>query len=793
MRYFVMIVIFLQFLAAPVWSQSDHGKPDSTAEQRAIHFDLHQSATTQNCAPVVPVTSLTLAAFACDGYVPDGDERMFSRQLAAPVTLPTGDATHYLGLGNDTFSSFVGWTQTSFGTRYYRQQSATFPVPVDGILPFAEVDVLSGIITAVRPIGPGAQNGCVDIRQTGADEGTLDNTASIQGALDRGPCIYIPLTRPDSTTAGFSFASQLTNPRMIPVFGPGALIFTGSGEDAFVWGSNENRAHQYNSAAISSLRLIRSTQDFTDAFAGIACVNCFNVHLRLHVENFEKGLFLHADQDGVLYNFFYLARIKDNRVGIYMRTTGTGAVNQNTFYGGRINTSSSTSSALNMHGIQIDHNSASSLNGNRWYNTNVELFNVGAGFTSVIHGGGATAGNVFSNNTWEGRFESTDFFMSGRDMSDNTMVFTRGLPEISNVLAVLKGDTDFDTLSLARNVFTGNRNQPLGRLSMEKFATLRRNHMVLESTTSQMTGPARGIVRITTLAGMDTAVHRPGTLQTDSFLIPNQNDLFGFAIDLSKEVQDYKRVITVFAYSPTGDTGRILAEVFNSGGTELKGLGDTNLSFNATNDVYKTGLDGGATSGVTIVFGPNVATAYVGVANGTGTSEFSRVTLWAQADANMSLLLSAPLAPGLDTDWPVSDIVPDIPAAGDSLPDKFFVRNIVAGNAASLGWVWDNANTVWLPQALQLTGTATDLVATSIPANSCGDYGTIPVTGAILGDVVMASPDDGSMAPGIEQSDLSWQSFVGSANVVQIRACNPTGSAIGLGSTQEWRAIVWKY
>ncbi len=92
------------------------------------------------------------------------------------------------------------------------------------------------------------------------------------------------------------------------------------------------------------------------------------------------------------------------------------------------------------------------------------------------------------------------------------------------------------------------------------------------------------------------------------------------------------------------------------------------------------------------------------------------------------------------------------------------------------------------------SGTATNLTSASIAAASCGNYGTITVTGAAVGDTVYASPDATSSATGIEDSNLAWNAAVTAANTVTIRACNPqTIGAVDAGDDQEWRADVWHH
>lgn len=87
----------------------------------------------------------------------------------------------------------------------------------------------------------------------------------------------------------------------------------------------------------------------------------------------------------------------------------------------------------------------------------------------------------------------------------------------------------------------------------------------------------------------------------------------------------------------------------------------------------------------------------------------------------------------------------------------------------------------------------TNVTSASISAASCADYGVIAVTGADLGDSVTATPNGDTSASGIEESSLSWNAYVSSANTVTIRACNPTALAIDNGNDQTWRVDVWKH
>lgn len=106
------------------------------------------------------------------------------------------------------------------------------------------------------------------------------------------------------------------------------------------------------------------------------------------------------------------------------------------------------------------------------------------------------------------------------------------------------------------------------------------------------------------------------------------------------------------------------------------------------------------------------------------------------------------------------------------------------------GLVFDSGATI----TGHLSTLATNVTSASIGAGSCGNYATITVTGAAVGDTVVASPDFSSSASGIEDVNLSWSAGVSSTNSVTIRACNPQAiGAVNAGDDQEWRVDVWQH
>ena len=152
MRYFVMVMIFLQWWAGPVHGQNDHGITSSTGEQRARDHDAHLPYVTSGCLHLLPVSSLIVATEACDAYVVTGPagklELAFARQVTIALTIPDVTGTHWIAIDESTSAARAGYTRPVFGGRYLLQQSATQPAPIDGVL----------VVTMLEVTDPGGGN-----------------------------------------------------------------------------------------------------------------------------------------------------------------------------------------------------------------------------------------------------------------------------------------------------------------------------------------------------------------------------------------------------------------------------------------------------------------------------------------------------------------------------------------------------------------------------------------------------------------------------------------------------------
>ena len=90
-----------------------------------------------------------------------------------------------------------------------------------------------------------------------------------------------------------------------------------------------------------------------------------------------------------------------------------------------------------------------------------------------------------------------------------------------------------------------------------------------------------------------------------------------------------------------------------------------------------------------------------------------------------------------------------------------------------------------------LSATAT-FDAASVAKGICSVLSTITVTGAAVGDTVVATPT--AVSGGIETLNLPWNAYVSAANTVSIRACNNVQEDSGQNpANQTWRVDVWQH
>lgn len=208
MRQWMIVLVMIAALAhglVPSWAANTHGIPDSAAELRAILGDINTPFVRSGCLPAVPVSSATLAAFACAGYVRGtSGELVYTTQASAAVTLSGGDGTYWLALQRATTGTVSGWTRQA-GTGYVWAIAAAKPADPAGGLIVAKVTVAGSVVTAIedhrRPASY-ARAGVFDVTDPlygAVDDDTTNSrtaiTAAIKAASVSGGTVYFPKAR----------------------------------------------------------------------------------------------------------------------------------------------------------------------------------------------------------------------------------------------------------------------------------------------------------------------------------------------------------------------------------------------------------------------------------------------------------------------------------------------------------------------------------------------------------------------------------------------------------------------
>lgn len=513
-----------------------------------------------------------------------------------------------------------------------------------------------------------------------------DNVVAIQAAIDRasltGRGVWIP-------EGEFAYSAQITNVSLVPIAGPGTLVFTGSGEDAFVFGALGGNANQYNTSLPSCLRVKRATVDWTDDFAGIVVAQCFNLKHTFDAVNFRCGLSLEASTGGCAYNSITLGRFQECATGhrLWVRTGSDGYVNQNTFYAGRWG--GTTNTAHNLQMCELKKEGSNAINGNVWYNPSIEGTNSGAGLVSGWRGVGS--GTVAEKNSVFGLRLETDagILLAGTGLVDNVFHFTYPDSASPNTSAsLISGDTDADNLLLARNRFTGTDGGVEFSDRLIPLAVIRRENLVALASNSQVCAPAFGIWG----QSSSQILARPGTLGANTFRPNNQTNIIGVKLDFTAEPRPEFRKVIIVTKSPTAAHGRIAATCIDGSAAYLSDAAACTLGYNAGLGIYRSGADGTgiAINGSPVIFGPDVAQAVLGIANGSTTNaDIEEIAFYVPLRSGVRLVYDA-LSAGLDIGEPAASSIPAV-STGDKVGT--FCRNIGAGT--EIGWRFNG--TAWIP------------------------------------------------------------------------------------------------
>lgn len=203
-----------------------HSVPNEQRQRQLWFGDALSAYAVAGCLPAVPSSSLTFAAFACEGYVQDTTTRelLYVTQPAHTLgPLSNSAGTYWLALHRDTTTAVGGWTRIA-QTHYLWQANASMPLAPTGAMLFASVTVAGNVITAVadrrRPASY-VKAGVYDVTDPlygAVGDDSTDDTPAFAGAIAAGTGrrIFIPTPR-----VAYKVGQQLTIPANTQLVGTG--------------------------------------------------------------------------------------------------------------------------------------------------------------------------------------------------------------------------------------------------------------------------------------------------------------------------------------------------------------------------------------------------------------------------------------------------------------------------------------------------------------------------------------------------------------------------------------------
>ncbi len=532
------------------------------------------------------------------------------------------------------------------------------------------------------------------------------NATAIQNAIDSGYPVLVP-------EGDYDFDSQITNPDVVPITCEGRLTFTGSGEHAFIFGAADGSAHQYQSTIVSSIWLERETKDWTDVYGGVCLFNTEGHQLVIHSRNFYYPVYMQGFDAGCTFNNYWIKLAGDGVSQILQHAAGTtGWCNQNNIYGGRLFTASDTSSALDVTGIELKCDSSATINGNVWYNTSCELYNVGAGDTQAFKGSGTNSDVAIKNQLVGGRLEQTTYFLGGKGVFENEFHPASTQFSASSATQLLNPDSADDQLVLMQNKFDVIAGD-LGLDDARPIASLNKTNMVTQQPVATERGckPARGVIY--EAAAVDQLVFHDAdiSLKHDSFVNGASDTILGFLLDMRNVSEDYTKIVTLKA-TTAATGGRFAAVCFDGSYVNLEDTDDCNLTFNAGNGLYRTGADITADNAEQkIAFGDNVKFAIVGVVQGSADADLQSLEIFAPGRSDIRICYdtqvvtgigvatvdSISVSPIVDSDVPMATEAPIAPTAGNSYPVGYDVTNANPAATEASGWMFNGS--AWVAKA----------------------------------------------------------------------------------------------
>ena len=226
----------------------------------------------------------------------------------------------------------------------------------------------------------------VNVTDFGADStGVLDATSAITAAITYAKTLTSPQLIINAGTYTTSSVLTFDLPEFSTITFIGSIVSSVSNDPAIRIGSTTA-----NIAGITAtgIKVERLSLDTAGASSGVQLRNLTSSYIDIRrCSGFRDGIFCYGDQanGGFSYNEIHIGFAHDNKRNIYLNAGGVGYCNENNFYGGTFN-HSSTYPAVTTTNLEIAHFASSQLNNNRFYGPSFEDNSATLATAAIING-----------------------------------------------------------------------------------------------------------------------------------------------------------------------------------------------------------------------------------------------------------------------------------------------------------------------------------------------------------------------------------------------------------------------
>lgn len=202
--------------------------------------------------------------------------------------------------------------------------------------------------------------------------GSTDSTAGIQAAITYAKTLTAPELIVDYGTYLVSNKLVFDLPNNSTITFLGKIRSSVSADPAIRIGSSSTNTF---GLTVTGIKVERISIDTSAGSTGVELRNLAGCMVDVRwCFNFNFGIVAFGDQanGGFSYNEIHMGLIHDNKTNLYLTASGAGYCNENNFYGGSFNHSSSFPAGLPTVNLLINHFPTSTLNNNRFYGPSFE-------------------------------------------------------------------------------------------------------------------------------------------------------------------------------------------------------------------------------------------------------------------------------------------------------------------------------------------------------------------------------------------------------------------------------------